>query len=84
MRKSKKDRQHNGQKILKGVIRIRKSKKDRQHNGQRKSTLILSTQVSEKEQTCKMFKIMLILKSLYTVVAGYHTNSIMLQTYILR
>ena len=39
--KSKKDRQHNGQKdkeVLedtKGVIRIHKSKKDRQHNGQK-------------------------------------------------
>ena len=35
IRKSKKNRQHNDQKIPKGVIRIRKSKKNRQHNGQK-------------------------------------------------
>ena len=32
IRKSKKDRQHNGQ-DTKGVIRSRKPKKDRKHNG---------------------------------------------------
>ena len=45
IRKSKKNRQHNGQKIQKNrkqwtkdtklVMRIRKSKKNRQHNGKR-------------------------------------------------
>ena len=35
IRKSKKNRQHNDQKIPKGVMRIRKSKKNRQHNGQK-------------------------------------------------
>jgi hypothetical protein len=35
-RKSKKNRQHNGEKFedTKGVIRSRKSKKNRQHNGE--------------------------------------------------
>ena len=35
IRKFKKNRQHNDQKIPKGVMRIRKSKKNRQHNGQK-------------------------------------------------
>ena len=38
IRKSKKNRQHNGQKNqrgTKGVMRIRKSKKNRKHNGQK-------------------------------------------------
>ena len=34
IRKSKKNRQHNG-KDTKGVMRIRKSKKNRQHNDQK-------------------------------------------------
>ena len=35
IRKSKKNRQHNGPKDTKGVMRIRKSKKNRQHNDQK-------------------------------------------------